>query len=80
MSGTPSLIATIAAPGCARPGTGSFCRVPSMKIPTMCPAEAAQRATRIESRSPSPRLTANAPVQRRSSPAIGIDSSSIFAM
>jgi hypothetical protein len=51
-----------------------------MNIPTACPWRTSQRATRSESRSPSPRRTAKVPVMRRNSPAIGIESSSFFVM
>ena len=70
-TGTFSWIATIAAPGCAVPGTPLRCRVPSTKSPTARPSRAACRISRTASRSDSPRRTASVPCLRITQPSPG---------
>ena len=78
-TGTPSCSATIAAPGCAWPGTPLSCRVPSTKRPSACPCRAASRMSRTASRSDSPRRTEIVPKARISWPSPGARCASTLA-
>ena len=78
-TGTPSWIATMAAPGFASPGSPECCRVPSTKSPSTPPSRTVSRMRRSASRSDSPRRTAMVPCARISCEKPGWSKSSVLA-